>query len=162
MSLRVSDKLRRMFFGAFFELMLGEKLIMKIKKKLFFIPVMFLFACKGPIAHEYRVQNNTSHNIKVTVKYKNNFDSTATYDIMPDSSVLILKTEEMQGFFSDKVKQKNITDVFSSIYVKQNNKILTKNFVPDSFWRKKYIPGIYLYKLIIERKYILNDTAITP
>ncbi len=120
--------------------------------KLLLIPVLLflLSSCEGVIYHKYKVKNDTSKPITVTISYTNNPDSITNLSILPDSSEFFYQTDEMQGFFSAKVPPKYILDDVRIIKVTKDTLVCPKNYNIDSLWTKKYIPGTYIYSITIE------------
>ncbi|MBN2663499.1 MAG: hypothetical protein JXR68_07595 [Bacteroidales bacterium] len=118
--------------------------------KLLFVAVLVIFsACEGPIYHEYEVVNNSDKPVEINVALADNPDSVFQIIIEVDSTKVIFETDDMQGFFSEKVPPQKSTEIFASFNVKQDSIVAKTNFLSDSLWVTTYKPGIYRYRLQI-------------
>ena len=125
---------------------------MKKKSFLFlFITSIILFACEGPIYHNFEVVNKTDNLLLVQISI-NNSDSIILRYILQDSSMIIYSTNEIQGFFSDKIQARSISNVLKKIDIVKDSISSNSNYFVDSIWTVDYKPGTYTYKLIVETK----------
>lgn len=117
---------------------------------LLFVAVLVVFsACEGTIYHEYEVVNNSDNPVEISVALTSNPDSVFQIFIEVDSSKVIFESDDMQGFFSEKIPPQNSSEIFASFNVKQDTIVAKTNFLTDSLWVTTYKPGMYKYRLQI-------------
>ena len=107
---------------------------------------IILFSCEGVIYHNFEVENNTNDVIVVEFSI-NNSDSIISRYILQDSAMIIYSTDEMQGFFSNKVFSRSISDVFDKLEIVKDLSYSNLDCLNDSIWIIDYEPGVYTYKL---------------
>ena len=120
------------------------------KISIIFTIVLLSSSCEGVIYHKYKIKNETTKPIIVTISYTGNPDSITNLSILPDSSDFFYQTSQMQGFFSAKIPPKYILDDIRIIKITKDTLICPKNYNIDSLWTKKYTPGTYIYSITVK------------
>ena len=111
-----------------------------------------LFACESPIYHNFEVVNKTTELITVKSSFVAKPDSVVTFYLMPDSIMHLFTTDDMQGFFTDKILSRQISTVFKTISATKDSLSSETNFLIDSIWDVQYTPGKYTYKLFVKNE----------
>lgn len=110
------------------------------------ILTMIFTSCEGPIYHNFKIENKTHKNVEIRLALKENPDSVVDLVVLADSSLIIHKTSEMQGFFSDKVIEVDVPITFEYIKILNDSIYPDKDFSKDTnYWKIDYIPGSYNY-----------------